>query len=48
MSDLPAPQRKPAPQLMGPPQFKLKDLNMQIQGCYWATQRVQKETKWQV
>jgi len=29
----PAPRSKPDPQLMGPPQSKLLNLDMQIQGC---------------
>ena len=45
-ADPPAPRSRPGPQLMGPPRSKLLDLDMQIQGCLWATQRVQKEPKW--
>jgi len=48
MANPPASRRRPDPQLKGPPQSKLEDLNIQVQGCQKATQRVQEETKWQV
>ena len=32
-ADLPAPRSRPSPQLKGPPQSKLLNLNIQIQGC---------------
>jgi len=38
MADSPAPRGRPGPQLKGPPQFKIQDLNMQVQGCQKATQ----------